>query len=110
MPVADRRRSGWWVGAPAAVLAITACGGSEAPLGPSYSGSWRDPQGQEFVTIGRALVRHGARDCGEFQVEANANQAAGSEYHVRCTRDGSSFRYYLVRPEAGAVEGPLPSF
>lgn len=94
----------------ALALATLACGGGSSPRGPDYSGAWRDPAGREFAEIGRALVRHGARDCGEYQVEPNANRPAGSEYRVRCTRDGSTFSYYLVRPGSGSVDGPAASF
>lgn len=82
------------------------------PTGPDYSGTYRDPLGNEFLPIGRALVRNQVTDCGSFSVEPNANNPR--ELKIRCTRDGKTFVYYLVRTDVTTMtrlsaDGSLPS-
>ncbi len=82
------------------------------PAGADYSGTYRDPLGNEFLPIGRALVRSQVTDCSSFMVEPNANNPR--EFKIRCTRDGKTFVHYLVKTDVNTVtplsaDGSLPS-
>lgn len=81
------------------------------PTVADYSGAFRDPLGNEFLPIGRALVKSQVTDCSSFRVEPNANNPR--EFKIRCTRDGKTFVHYLVKTDVNTVtplsaDGSLP--
>ncbi|MFB6455897.1 hypothetical protein ACE38W_11555 [Chitinophaga sp. Hz27] len=66
----------------------------EPTFSERYNQQWREPQGQEFITIGRALVKNDIRVCGEYYVRKSSLDPG--EYVVGCTPDGEKFEYFLV--------------
>ena len=101
----------------AAVACVLGCSTEPAPSSAQpptvarYSGTYRDPLGAEVLPIGRALVRNQVTDCSSFSVDANANDPR--EFKIRCTRDGKTFVYYLVRTDVNTMtrlseDGSLP--
>ena len=79
----------------------TASSAQPHPTAADYSGTYREPLGNEFLPIGRALVKQQVTDCGSFRVEPNVNDPR--EFKIRCTRDGKTFVNYLVRTDVNTV-------
>jgi hypothetical protein len=84
---------------------------SAPPLPARYSGTYRDPLGAEVLPIGRALVQNQVTDCRSFAIDPNANDPR--EFKIRCTSDGRTFVYYVVRTDVKTMtrlseDGSLP--
>ena len=71
------------------------------PTGPDYSGTYRNPLGNELLPIGRVLVKNQVTDCTSFALEPNANDPR--EFKIRCTTDGKTFVDYLVRTDVTTI-------
>jgi hypothetical protein len=67
----------------------------------TYPGAWSDAPNSG---IQQALIKNGARGCGEYWYKAAASSP--NEYLVYCTRDGKNWTAYLVWTSAGKIMGP----
>lgn len=74
------------------LLLIMSC--KQPTFSERYKGNWRSPHDNEFITIGRSLVKYNIGDCGEYYVRESSMDKG--EYVVGCTNDGSHFTYYVV--------------
>jgi hypothetical protein len=74
---------------------IFGCGSDkEKSVTELYPMPWRETQGNEIITIGRALVKNKITVCGEYVVRPSAQYEG--EYLVACTLDGKNYTYFLV--------------
>lgn len=56
---------------------------------------WRKPVNEEYVTIGRSLVKSDASGCGWYEVRRNKDK--DGKYLVACSPDGlGNWNYYEV--------------
>lgn len=76
----------------AAILLFASC--KQPSFSERYKGDWHSPRGDEFITIGRSLVKNNIGDCGEYYVRESSMDKG--EYVVGCTNDGAHFNYYVV--------------
>jgi len=81
------------------ILLLVSC--QQPTFSERYKQKWRDPNDTEFITIGRALVRHNIGDCGAYYVRESSLDPG--EYVVGCTLDWENFNYYLVWPSTESV-------
>lgn len=58
----------------------------------TFEQTWKSPNNQELVDIGRIMVSNNIRGCGEYHVKEITNK----EYVVACTSDGTNWTYYVV--------------
>jgi len=87
------------------VLFAFACGSSnQGDINSTYPEPWKDPTGEEYQKIGKALVKNNITGCGEYYVRLSAENKG--EYLVACSRDGESWSYYLVWTGIDEVNGP----
>lgn len=70
-----------------------------------YSMPWESPNGQQIKIISRALVKANVTGCGEYYVRSS-KQNPEREYLVACTKDGSSYTYYIVFTASESLSGP----
>lgn len=66
-----------------------------------YGGEWLE-DGAAFWEIAVVLGRNNVRGCGQFEYKPSSVHS--NEYLVRCTRDGETWREYVVWPKIEAVE------
>jgi len=57
------------------------------------------------VDIAKTLVANNIRGCGQYKERKAATSS--SEFLISCTRDGKTWKYYLVFTASGDVTGPL---
>lgn len=67
-----------------------------------FPGGWQDSLN---LPISRALVKSGVQGCGEYRYKES--RARNGEYLVQCSRDGSTWRSYLVWPAIEKATGPV---
>lgn len=82
-----------------AATLLAACG-PELSEAQQYAGPWLDPSGE----VMRVLAQNSIEGCGEFYQKPHVSSPA--EYVVACTRDGATWRGYLVFTATGQVMGP----
>tara|TARA_R110001592_G_C12994718_1_gene735361 strand:- start:141 stop:593 length:453 start_codon:yes stop_codon:yes gene_type:complete len=58
----------------------------------TYSHSWRSPVGDEYVKIGRIIVKNDIKVCGEYYVKEIEN----GELVIACTGNGQDWDYFVV--------------
>ena len=87
------------------VLVFIAC--NSAPqesktINEQYPYSWRQPNNNEMILVGRILVANSISGCGEYEVKGSK----ADEYSllVGCTRDGTNWNYYKVSLSSETVE------
>ena len=88
-------------------LLFFSCGESnqDKSVNQIYPMPWRDTQGNEIATIGRALVKNNVKVCGQYVVRPSAQYKG--EYLVACTPDGQKYVYFLVWVDTEVVNGPF---
>ena len=66
----------------------------------SFYTSWREPQGSEFVEIGKLIVADNIKICGEYYLkEIESNE----EYAIACSPDGIKWTYYVAWTSIGII-------
>jgi hypothetical protein len=65
---------------------------------------WRQPRGQEHVTVGRSLVAGKRRDCGTYYVKPSGSD----RFLVACSPDGLEWTIYRVDTENRTVSAGPP--
>lgn len=58
----------------------------------TYAQSWRSPNNEELVVIGRIMVANNVISCGEYHVK----EITTKEYVIACTQDGRDWTYYVA--------------
>jgi hypothetical protein len=84
---------------------VSACGesGSERlSLSEKYPGPWVD---RTHTGIIKALIKTHTTGCGEFYFRKSS--FSEHEYLVACTRDGETWKHYLVWDGTQEVYGPV---
>lgn len=84
-------------------LIIVSCGG-KLTMDEQFPKPWRDPNQEEFISIGQTLVKNKIRNCGEYYVRPSSQDR--NEYLVGCSPDGTNWTYYLVWSNIQKVMGP----
>lgn len=86
----------------AAIGMFSSCDLKPAPVNSDlYPAPWQDAVN---VGIARALVANGVSGCGEHIYRQSRTDPMG--YLVHCSRDGKTWRAYLVHTNSGQVDGP----
>mgnify|MGYP006948856663 CR=1 FL=1 len=90
------------------VLFLVSCGDNKShkslTVDEQYPKPWREPNNEEFVSIGKTLVKNNVTGCGEYYLRSSS-QSKGS-YLVGCSSDGTNWTYYMVWVYAEKVMGP----
>ena len=58
----------------------------------TYQTEWRMPKGTEYVEIGKLIVKHNIKICGEYQVK----EITPYEYVIACSTDGINWEYFVA--------------
>jgi hypothetical protein len=58
----------------------------------TYSQSWTSPSANEYVEIGRIIVKNNIKVCGEYYVKEIEN----GELVIACTGNGKDWEYFVV--------------
>lgn len=86
-----------------ALLSMAGCK-DEKSFAEHYPGPWKDEPKIELV---RLLVAQGARGCGEFWWRTRDGETGQhAEYLVYCSRDGKTWKAWLLWPGTGKASGP----
>jgi len=83
---------------------IFSCGNSPKSTSDQYPKPWREPNNEEFIEIGRSLVKNQIKNCGEYYIRPSSEH--NHEYLVGCSIDGESWSYYVVWTSVQEVMGP----
>lgn len=76
---------------------------SKEEINKNYPLPWREPQGQEFISIQQTLIKNNVKGCGEYYIRSSKDDA---EYLVGCTRDGRVWTYYIIWTATQKAMGP----
>ncbi len=83
----------------ALIVASSIC--AQTDLSATFTEPWRQPINNEFVTIGRTLVKNGLTNCGEYYVKQSIHNNA--EFLVACSPDSLEWTYHIVNTKTQEV-------
>ncbi len=58
----------------------------------NYSKSWRLPNGNELIEIGRIIIKNEIKVCGEYHLK----EINTKEFVIACSADGTTWDYFVV--------------
>ncbi len=79
----------------------TIASASDLTLSERYSQPWRD---DFHLGITKAFAAKSIRECGQYKFRESSRDK--NEFLVYCTRDGRTWKAFIVWPNIGEVMGP----